>query len=462
MRCFIRLFGACSALALVFPANVQAACCYFSAKNTDILQPAQKVFITWDPTEKVETFTVQPKFEGNALDFGMVIPTPSLPKLHEMPKDFFKNLAYYTILKRREFPQSKLLWRYEEREFSKSAKDKAPSGKDGAKKDDSGSPRPKVIIHAEGVVGTLDYKVISADRADDLYQWLKDHKYNYSGDEATLNFYVQKKFLFTVMKVDTMQMKRNKDGTFAGEITPTRFQFASEKLMYPLKITQISVKDKTEALFYVQAPHKVDLPGEMTYQYLWVPMLQAARGCTPEGLPGKGMLWLKAIEPKIPALLQQAQELGFNFVSGQRPQPNKKGHIPTTMEWARKLSADDVKVIRGEAPYSEKVPNVDEGFTEADCKDPMKREAVFKVIRARLAKSQKEHPGGYLVRDIPLEEQKGLRNLTGHLQAGLFITKFRKIFARDEMNDDLLIVPARYNDQDDSSEYEEILPTSPP
>src|SRR5881392_2593495 len=79
-------------------APAPAACCYFSAKNTDILQPAQKVFISWDPVEKVETFTVQPKFEGNALDFGMVIPTPSKPKLDEMPRDFFKELAVFTIL----------------------------------------------------------------------------------------------------------------------------------------------------------------------------------------------------------------------------------------------------------------------------------------------------------------------------------------------------------------------------
>src|ERR1022692_2402540 len=69
----------------------QAACCYFSAKNSDILQPAQKVFITWDPAGKAETFTVQPKFEGNAIDFGMVIPTPTQPTLHEMPRDFFKH-----------------------------------------------------------------------------------------------------------------------------------------------------------------------------------------------------------------------------------------------------------------------------------------------------------------------------------------------------------------------------------
>src|SRR5262249_32951616 len=64
-----------AALAAALSATrADAACCYFSAKNTDIQQPAQKVFITWDPVKKSETFTVQPKFSGNALDFGMVIP----------------------------------------------------------------------------------------------------------------------------------------------------------------------------------------------------------------------------------------------------------------------------------------------------------------------------------------------------------------------------------------------------
>src|SRR5258707_5988259 len=104
------LFLSALALGLLMPATSQAACCYFSAKNADILQPVKKVFITWDPSEKVETFTVQPKFEGNALDFGMVIPTPGQPKLDAMPRDFFKHLAIYTIMKRRESPNSKLLY----------------------------------------------------------------------------------------------------------------------------------------------------------------------------------------------------------------------------------------------------------------------------------------------------------------------------------------------------------------
>src|SRR5947209_2733179 len=180
------------------------------------------------------------------------------------------------------------------------------------------------------------------------------------------------------MKVDTMQMNKNEDGSYRGEVTPTRFQFASEQLVYPLKITQISVKDKTEALFYVQAPYMVDLPGDMTYQYQWVPMIQNARGWYAKGifgtneLPGKADDWLKAIGSDIPGLLDRGNKLGFNFVSGQRPQPNKDGHIPTTLEWARKLTADDVKMLKGQAPYAEKVPDVDEGFSQADVKDPRK------------------------------------------------------------------------------------------
>ena len=457
-------------LALIASPYANAACCYFSAKNMDILQPAQKVFITWNPKEKVETFTVQPKFEGNALDFGMVIPTPSQPKVSEMPRDFFKHLAVYTIMRKREFAHSKLLPLIEPQGFGGMMGGMQPMGGGfpmaggmmmGGGMGGVVARQPAIKILEVGTVGSLDYKIIEAGRADDLHKWLKDNKYNFSGDEATLNHYVQQKWLFTVMKIDTMQMKRNKDGTFDGEVTPTRFQFTTEKLVYPLKITQISVREKTEALFYVQAPYKVDLPDDMTYQYTWVPMLQGALGCS-GGVPGKGEDWLKAFQPQTPALLARAGKLNFRFVAGQRAQPNKAGHTPTTMEWARKLSQDDVGIVTGKSPYAERVPNPDEGFTLADAKDKERAKAIAKIIRARLAKAQKERPFGYLVREAPADDVKDLQKLAGHLQENWFITKFRKIFARDEMNDDLFLVPARYNGVEDVSEYEEILPSSPP
>src|SRR5436309_3042308 len=253
------------------PPQADSACCYFTAKDKDILQPAQKVFITWDPTEKVETFTVQPRFEGNAADFGMVIPTPAKPKLDEMPRDFFKELAVFTILEPMDIQKYKPLYLL--------GAPRAAGGGDESKK------APTVKVLEAGIVGSLDYKIIQASKADDLYAWLKENKYSYSGDEATLDFYIKKGWFFTVMKIDPMQMKKRKDGSYEGEVTPTRFTFASEKLVYPLKVTQISVKDATEALFYVQAAHKVDLPGDFSYEFTWTPMWsQATSFALPEKL----------------------------------------------------------------------------------------------------------------------------------------------------------------------------------
>ena len=132
---------------------------------------------------------MQPKFEGNALDFGMVIPTPTQPKLHEMPRDFFKHLAVYTIMKKREFPHSKLLPLAAIVRRRRHGGGRAPAAQAVRPMDaDERRPgrRPKVVVLEAGVVGSLDYKIIEAERADDLYQWLKDNKYSYSGDEATL------------------------------------------------------------------------------------------------------------------------------------------------------------------------------------------------------------------------------------------------------------------------------------
>jgi hypothetical protein len=165
---------------LVAQSRASAACCYFSAQNTDILQPAQKVFLTWDPAKKLESFTVQPKFEGNALDFGMVIPTPTQPKLHEMPRDFFKHFAVYSIMKRREFAQSKLLpLVYGNQDFlmygARLGMATLSAGKAGDKDAKEPLAKPSVVVLEQGVVGSLDYKIIEASRADDLYKWLKDN-----------------------------------------------------------------------------------------------------------------------------------------------------------------------------------------------------------------------------------------------------------------------------------------------
>ncbi len=384
------LFGL--ALAAV-PRPADSACCYFAAKDKDVLQPAQKAFLTWDDKEKVETFTVQPKFEGNAADFGMVIPTPAKPKLDEMPRDFFKELAVFTILE----PMDISKYKNPVRRLSN-------GGGDERFKEDNKKPTVKVL--ETGVVGSLDYKIIQASKADDLYEWLKDNKYSYSGDEATLDFYIKKAWFFTVMKIDPMQMKKRKDGSYEGEVTPTRFTFASDKLVYPLKITQISVKDKTEALFYVQATHKVDMPGDFSCEFTWTPMWSQATGfAVPEKLTKEEAEWLKHVQPKVEADLRKANDL------------RAKKHEPATLEWAKKITEKDVSLLEGKEKFN---------------------------------------------REAPKEDVEKLKLLKGHVKRGQVVTKLRKVFAKDEMSEDLEFVRARVGDREDDIEYFSILPTSPP
>ena len=78
---------------------------------------------------------------------------------------------------------------------------------------------------------------------------------------------------------------------------------------------------------------------------------------------------------------------------------------------------------------------------------------MFKIIRQRLDKYRQDRPGGFLVREAPAEEVKKLKELLGHLQEGQFVTKFRKVFSKPEMTDDLKIVVARWGDAEDRSEY---------
>ena len=375
------------------PVPVRAACCYFSALGSDVNQPSQKAFLTWNPAERIESFTVQPRFEGNAADFGMVIPTPSRPRLNEMPRDFFKELAVFTILKPMMLDKYK---RYPMRAMA-------------------GAPMARMMEHKStvrvleaGVVGSLDYKIITAERADDLYDWLKQNRYHYGGDEKTLGFYIQKRWIFTVMKIDPHQMKRGPNGSYTGDVTPTRFTFASERLIYPLRITQISVREQTEALFYVQAPYKVDLPGSFSYQSTWAPMwLQATAYALPEKLTPQEKRWVQVVQPPL-------EELNRVITVHTQELPNWE---PARLEWAKKLTRQDLAVLTGAAPYG--------------------READAAAVR-------------------------NLRLLRGHVRQGQTLTKLRKVFLRGEMGSDLVFERARLGGIPDDMEYEYILPTSPP
>jgi len=189
-------------------------------------------------------------------------------------------------------------------------------------------------------------------------------------------------------------------------VTPTRFQFASERCVYPLRITRISVKDKTEALFYIQSADKVDLPERFSYEASFVPMWSQATGyAIPEKLTEPEKVWEQHVKERVQPLSDRANA------------ERQRGHEPATLEWAKRLTERDVAVLTGEQKYN---------------------------------------------RDAPPADVEKLKLLKGHLKQGQFVTKLRKVFAKDEMGEDLEFIRAKVGDKPDAIEYYSVLPTSPP
>jgi hypothetical protein len=456
--------GAALALALLLAPAARAACCYFAAKDKDINQPGQKAFLTWDPEKKVESFTVQPKFEGNALDFGMVIPTPSRPKLDEMPRDLFKDLAIYTIL----LPLPEAIH-------------PEPLVMDGmmfgAKPEEAPTTEPSVtvkkavVVLESGVVGSLDYKIIVAEDAKALYAWLDENHYNYGGDVGTLDFYIAKKWFFTVMKIDSKQMKKAPDGSYLGEITPTRFTFASEACIYPLKITQLSVKSQTDALFYVQAPQQMDLQGDLSWKHSYrVMWLTYMLGCSASEEQQRELearnKWVEAKRQKDPQFettkLEWSRKLGDGEIGllddplGKFAQASLAGLPQGAKVVELKAFLDEAKGALEKA--KEKPDDVKARLDVLAEQYGPKKGAVVRVPDA----AQRAYGSVWLFcanREAPDEDVKGLSRLKGHLQRGQWLTKFRKVLRKDEMTDDLVLLPVISGSEE---EYVRIMPSSPP
>lgn len=452
---------------LVLSGSVRAACCYFSAKDRDVDQPSQKAFITWEPDQKAETFTVQPKFAGNAVDFGMVVPTPSRPKLDEMPRDFFRHLAIWTVL----LPVPQLI---EDplQEMVKTQKKKSTmrgGAANGHTKNGHG-----VTVLESGVVGSLDYKILEATDPEGLYRWLKANRYSYSGDEKTLGHYTAKKWIFTVMKIDAKQMKKGPDGTYQGEVTPTRFSFTSDTLVYPLRITQISVKEATEALFYVQAPQEMDLKDSWSwawsYRIMWLTSgtvclsqkqmtdaeraelemrtsrLDKIRQEIPDFDTTK-LDWAAPLSEKTLAVLDRPAELYGQAGFPDLPEDAK----PVTLEVIR----DD---FRARWAKSDSAKNWPAGYLDRYLEGLARYDAARGALVARRSEGGKPEYYFLPARTAPADELAQLAQLKGHLKAGRFITKFRKKFLKHEMDLDLeLVVPAGA-----PVIYQRLLPQSPP
>jgi hypothetical protein len=170
-------------------------------------------------------------WEGDAEDFAWVVPVPNVPEITVTDPELFWELSDFTAT---EIPHGG---------FGCGAA--APGGQEG------------VDVIEEQVVGPYATAILSATNATALADWLNANGYIFpEHGEEIANEYIEKEWYFVATKINAVE--NNTGYALAeGAIEPIVLSFASDQIVYPLRISSLSTANATtpEVLLYVLADH---------------------------------------------------------------------------------------------------------------------------------------------------------------------------------------------------------------
>ncbi len=147
-----------------------------SYEYEDLYEPSQTALIVFDNNQ--EDIYLKVSYEGDATKFSWIIPTPALPDVTEAPENLFVELHEITkpIIKSDYFLDKSLY-----------VHDALQDG---------------VTVHSEKKVGIFNVAILSAEGSNGLYDWLESNDYTVPSEAKTLfDWYIEKGWYFTAMKI---------------------------------------------------------------------------------------------------------------------------------------------------------------------------------------------------------------------------------------------------------------------
>ena len=221
----------------------------------EIYETGQVAFIRYDSANGVEDLHILPEFEGNARNFAWIVPVPSLPTLAESSTQLFYDCARL----------ASPVYRYRESSW----------GCEGSSIAYDTVAENGVDVLESQTVGDYDTMILGADDAavltDSLTAWGFLHEDNQAAALAVLEGYVADGWYFVTLKIDStafdgwpraVRSDRSEPYyPYYGWIDPIRITFASESIVYPMRISALSASALSEVVLYVAADHRMEFPG---------------------------------------------------------------------------------------------------------------------------------------------------------------------------------------------------------
>jgi len=227
----------------ILPINSHACMIAFYKQGPSIYEITQRSIAIYDRENQKVGLIPQISFRGRPQDFCIVVPTPTIPKLNTVSNDIFyetESLTSPTWIGR----SSGCLFN------DTITYDETASNSGGT-----------VDVIKEQSVGVFDTVTLSASDPNALTKWLQDNGYQYSvQDKDILDYYIQKGWVFTAMKIDTASFSGASD-YYGYNINPVIFRYSANSLVYPIRLASINTDDRTDLVVYILSDSKMTFPG---------------------------------------------------------------------------------------------------------------------------------------------------------------------------------------------------------
>ena len=255
---FFRLF----VLLLLLPADGYAPCVVFTPPEQQLNGTGQRAFIAYNPQTQQVDLVPSINISGEATEFGIVIPTPSIPKLDTVDQRIFRELNDLTM------PVTR--WRGG---GGSSGCNVFTTEESGVAVFDSAVEEEGVTVISEETVGAFDTVILTADNPMALTDWLDEHGYHHSiDDNAILQGYIDQKWVFTAMRlrVEFAGGGRRSARFFDQPIDPILLTYMAERLIYPLRLSSISAREGADVTVYILTSNKMHFPSARVEYANWI------------------------------------------------------------------------------------------------------------------------------------------------------------------------------------------------
>lgn len=230
-------------LIFVMPINIYACMIVFYKQDPLIYEITQRSIAIYDRENQKVGLIPQISFRGRPQDFCVVVPTPTVPRLNTVSKDVFNEAEMMTT--------PSWVGRGSGCFFSS----------DLFGGSDAQETASAVDIIQEQPVGAFDTVTLSATDPDALINWLQDNNYKYSvQDKEILDYYIQKGWVFTAMKIDTTPSQGMSE-YYKYNINPIIFRYSAGSFVYPMRLASINIEDRTDVVVYVLSDSKMTFQG---------------------------------------------------------------------------------------------------------------------------------------------------------------------------------------------------------